>query len=81
MYLTVVLIITCRTPYTRVPRYTYIDPDYSFSLKEARDREQHKQSYINYNRDSQAQRLWKKREKLVQLRVVIGREHLLYLII
>lgn len=34
-----------KTPFTRQPRYQYIDPDYAFTAEEAEERSQHKDQY------------------------------------
>lgn len=67
-----------RTPFTGVARYTYVDPDYSFSPKELGDCKNHKQSYIAYNRKLQTQRGWKEQEKyeylpLLSWKIVVAR--------
>ncbi|CAI8047058.1 Cilia- and flagella-associated protein 47 [Geodia barretti] len=51
------------TPYTRTPRYTYVDRDYAYSEAERREIQWHRDHYLHYLRHSQALRLWNRRER------------------
>jgi hypothetical protein len=52
----------CRKPQAGA-RYTYVDPDYCYNSEEVKVRAAHRQSYVDYNRERQIQRQWKKKEK------------------
>ncbi len=51
------------TPYTKMPRHTYVDPDYSLTDEEAIALAQHKNTYTDFIRDQQAEREWQKRNR------------------
>ena len=45
-----------RTQFTGIQRYSYIDPDFALTDEETQRKEQHKQLYLNYIRDSRTYR-------------------------
>ncbi|XP_051915032.1 cilia- and flagella-associated protein 47-like isoform X1 [Hippocampus zosterae] len=53
-----------RTIFTGVQRYTYVDPDYGFTRKEAELRRLHRQSYTDFIRQLRETRLEKIKTKL-----------------
>ncbi|XP_048577373.1 cilia- and flagella-associated protein 47-like isoform X2 [Nematostella vectensis] len=55
---------TVRTLFTKTARYTYVDPDYAYTESEEREKEQHKQFYLDYIDDMRKMRIAyeKKRE-------------------
>ena len=52
-----------RTPYTHVPRHTYVDPDYTYNDEERKRHKQHKDSYVKLIRERHSERMWKERER------------------
>lgn len=59
-FITVFLFTIYRTIFTGIKRYHYIDPTYAFTVEEEKQRQQHKQIYINF-----ISRLrWKRQQKI-----------------
>jgi hypothetical protein len=58
-----VLFINCRSEFTRIPRYSYCDRDYSYLPQEEVARLNHRQVYESYFREKQSERLWREKER------------------
>jgi len=43
-----IISIVYRTPHTKIPRYTYIDPDYALTPNEEAEKLKNQQIYIDY---------------------------------
>lgn len=52
-----------RSPFTKVKRHTYIDPDYTYTDSEAADIKCHKDSYRDYLCEERRKRLAKEKNK------------------
>jgi len=51
------------TQFTKVPRYTYWDRDYSFSKEDEATKSSHKENYASYLQQKRSERLWREKEK------------------
>ncbi len=53
------------TPYTRVRRHTYVDPDYTYSEEERARVREHRDSYAAFIRTRHSERMWRERERYI----------------
>lgn len=67
-----------RTPHTRVSRYTYMDSDYTYPEKERAQHREHRDSYTHFIRQRHSQRMWRKKERYIELGTYNHRDHTYY---
>lgn len=52
----------CRTIFTNIPRYNYVDPDFSYTNSEKLKKKAHEDCYARYIKDLRSARLQRKAE-------------------